>query len=73
MKSDVQLEFIENGIQYVAGKGFAYAEKDGKKIWSAMDVFRTTAPTKELVLTLDNLCTKAYEDYKNEESQDTTE
>ena len=52
---NLKLDFEENGVKYHAEKGFAYAEKDGKQLWSALDVFRTTIPTRESVLVLNKI------------------
>ena len=65
------IDFTENGIHYHAEKGFAFADKNGQKLWSAMDVFQTTPPTKELVLKLNdffvNQFDKAFNDSDNED------
>ena len=47
-----KLDFEENGIRYHAEKGFAYAERNGQQLWSAIDVFRTTIATRKNVLAL---------------------
>ena len=47
------IDFKKNGIHYHAEKGHAYAEKNGKVIWSAIDVFTKKEPTKYAVLALD--------------------
>ena len=66
------IDFTEGEIHYHAEKGFAFADKNGQKLWSAMDVFQTTAPTKELVLKLNdffvNHFDEAFNDSDNEEA-----
>lgn len=49
------LDFTENGVHYHAAKGFAFAEKDGKKLWRALDVFTVSEPAKEGVIALGNM------------------
>ena len=51
------LEFEQDGIVFEAGKGFARAKKNGITVWNALDVFRTTPPTKEAVLALHKIFT----------------
>lgn len=41
--------------EYWSEKGFAFAEKDGKKLWRALDVFTVSEPTKEGVIALGNM------------------
>lgn len=62
------IEFEENGVRYCAGKGFARAEKDGKEIWSALDVFQKAEPTKENVLAFERIIINGIfgEDAENE-------
>lgn len=55
------IDFTENGVHFHAQKGSAYAEKDGKELWSAMDVFVKGKPTKEAVLKLHNFIQKDFE------------
>lgn len=55
------LEFDRNGKHYTAGKGFAFATKDGKKDWNAIDVFTNHLPTEEEVLSLERLIDSAFE------------
>lgn len=52
MDGNWKLDFEDNGIKYHAEKGFAYAEKNGEELWSAMDVFRNTIATRKTVLAL---------------------
>ena len=46
------MDFEKNGIHFHAVAGYAYAKKDGKKLWRALDVFRSAPPTKDAVLAL---------------------
>lgn len=51
MNSEI-LDFEEGGVHYHAEKGIAYAEKDGRRLWTAGDVFTKSAPTRESLLFL---------------------
>lgn len=46
------LGFDESGVHYHAEKGLAYAEEDGRRLWTAGDVFTKSAPTRESLLSL---------------------
>ena len=49
------LEFDRNGRHYTAGKGFAFATKEGRRVWNALDVFSNHFPSEEDVLWLEGL------------------
>lgn len=59
------IKFSENGITFYAGKGFVCAyDKNGKRIFSALDVFTKPEyqPTKERVLRFYNAVLKISEE-----------
>lgn len=62
------LDFTKNGIHYHAEKGFAFAEKDGKELWRALDVFTVSKPTKEGVIALGNMLGGAFDGKTEQEN-----
>ena len=44
------MDFEKNGIHFHAVAGYAYAKKDGKKLWRALDVFRSAPPTLDFTV-----------------------
>lgn len=48
------MKFQQDGITFTADRGFARAVKDGAELWSVIDCFVKTKPTKEAVIRLHN-------------------
>ena len=61
------LHFEKDGVTFRAWRGMARAERDGKLLWSAMDVFTKSPPTEKAVLAFHKAVTESW--HLREESE----
>lgn len=65
--ADCGLSFEKDGVRFYAESGMARAERDGKLLWSAMDVFTKSPPTEKAVLAFHKTVTESW--HLREESE----